>query len=105
MSVKCYNRTTNCEFFEQWFAQCLLKERPNGHTIIMDNASFHRKSKLYELAKEAEVGLIFLPPYLPDFNPIEKSWVIMKRRLRGRTLDYKSIDAAVYDYFSIIAIY
>ena len=102
LAVKCYKNTTNSKFFEQWFAECLLKEIPKGHTIIMDNASFHRKSKLYELAQEAEVGLIFLPPYSPDFNPIEKSWANMKRWLRSRMLDYMSIDAAVYYYFSVV---
>jgi len=101
LAIKCYNHTTNSAFFEQWFSECLLKEIPKGHTVIMDNASFHRKSKLYELAKEAGVGLIFLPPYSPDFNPIEKSWANMKRWLRNKMSDYNSIDAAVYDYFII----
>jgi transposase len=100
-AIKCYNHTTNSEFFEQWFAECFLKVIPKGYTAIMDNASFHRKSKLYELAEEAGVGLLFLPPYSPDFNPIEKSWANMKRWLRSGMSDYPSIDKAVYDYFAV----
>jgi len=68
---------------------------------VMDNASFHRKSKLYELAKKAEVGLLFLPPYSPDFNLIEKSWANMNRWLRSKMPLYHPIDSAVYDYFSV----
>jgi transposase len=40
----------------------------------MDNASFHRKEILRELAKKVNVNIIFLPTYSPDYNPIEKSW-------------------------------
>jgi len=54
IGAKCYNRTANSEFFEWWFAEYLLKEIPEGHTVIMDNASFHRKSKLNSLQKKNE---------------------------------------------------
>ena len=101
LAVECYNHTTDSEFFEQWFDKRLLKVIPGGYTVIMDNASFHRKSKLYGLAKKAEVGLLFLPPYSPDFNPVEKSWANMKRWLRNKMSFYHSIDSAVYDYFSV----
>ena len=48
----------------------------------MDNASFHRKNSLVVLPKKAECFLIFLPPYSPQFNPIEKFWSWLKRYLR-----------------------
>ena len=101
LAVKLYKHTTNSEFFEWWFAERLLKVIPKGHTVIMDNASFHRKSKLYELAEKAEVGLIFLPPYSPDLNSIEKSWANMKSWLRDNMSDYPTIESAVCAYFSI----
>jgi hypothetical protein len=101
LGIKCYKQATNSEFFERWFSECLLKEIPKGYTVIMDNASFHRKSKLHELAEKAGIGLIFLPPYSPDFNSIEKSWANMKRWLSGRMSNYHSIDSAVYDYFFV----
>ena len=47
--------------------------------IIMDNASFHRKDALYKIASRHGVGLLFLPPYSPDFNPIECAWANFKK--------------------------
>ena len=100
-AIKCYRHTTNSEFFERWFAECLLTGTPKGHTVIMDNASFHRKAKLRELAEKAEVGLLFLPPYSPDLNPIEKLWANMKRWLRNNLSCFDSLDPAIYQYFAV----
>jgi hypothetical protein len=44
-----------------------VKESAKGHTIIMDNASFHRKGKLESLAEKAGVALLFLPAYFPCY--------------------------------------
>ena len=40
----------------------------------MDNASFHKSAKTKELIESVVCKVIFLPPYSPDFNPIEKFW-------------------------------
>jgi putative transposase len=50
----------------------LLGEIPNGYTAIMDNARFHRKKELRKIAR-GKARLLFLPPYSPDYNPIEKT--------------------------------
>jgi transposase len=102
-SIKCYKQTTDGEFFETWFKDCLLKEIPCGYTVIMDNASFHRKSKLKKISR-GKTRLIFLPPYSPDYNPIEKSWTNMKRYLRSNLHDFTSVDSAIYNYFQVPAI-
>jgi len=101
LAIECYSHTTNSEFFERWFGESLVKAIPKGHTVIMDNARFHRKAELGKLAKDAGVGLLFLPAYSPDFNPIEKSWANMKRRLRDTLPSFHSVNLAIYDYFSI----
>jgi len=67
-----YDGTTDAALFEHWFEHALLKEIPKGSYCIMDNAAFHRKSKLYDLAEQAGCTVIFLPPYSPDLNIIEK---------------------------------
>jgi transposase len=71
---------------------------PKGYTAIMDNASYHREKRLRKLAR-GKMRLLFLPPYSPDYNPIEKSWANMKCSLRNNLKDFQSVDAAVYDYF------
>jgi transposase len=101
-AVACYKHTTNSGFFENWFADCLLKEIPKGYTVIMDNAGFHCKKRLRKLAW-GKVRLLFLPPYSPDYNPIEKSWANMKRFLRDNAQDFQSVGKAIYDYFGVKA--
>jgi transposase len=99
-AVQCYKQTTDSEFFENWFVDNLLKVIPKGYTAIMDNAGFHTKKRLHRLAR-GKVRLLFLPPYSPDYNPIEKSWANMKRFLRDNLQDYESVDNAIYDYFKV----
>ena len=99
-AIECYKHITDSDIFETWFKDCLLKEFPKGYTVIMDNARFHRKTMLRKLAR-GKVRLIFLPPYSPDYNPIEKSWANMKRFLRSNMQNYKFVDTAIYDYFGV----
>jgi putative transposase len=63
----------NVEYFEERFENSLLKTVKTGKVIIMDRAGFHRKKQLEEASKKHGVNLLYLPPYLPDCNPIEKN--------------------------------
>jgi transposase len=56
---------------------------------------FHRKNTLKELADEFQVQLLFLPPYSPDYNPIEKRWANMKHWLRDNAKRYASLQNAI----------
>jgi putative transposase len=59
---------------------------------------FHRKNILKELVEEFQVQPLFLPPYSPDYNPIEKRWGNMKRWLRDNAERYVSLQNAIRAY-------
>jgi len=100
-AIECYRHTTDRIFFEDWFENNLLRELPHGYTVIMDNATFHRKKELRKIAR-GKVRLLFLPPYSPDYNPIEKSWAHMKGFIRNNLEDFESVASAIYNYFGVI---
>ena len=87
------------KLFEEWFKKYLLAVLLIGSVIVMDNASFHRKRILKELAIEKGCRIIFLPPYSPDLNPIEKKWANLKHWLRSHIHEYKSLSEAINFYF------
>ena len=94
-----YDGTTDSKLFEFWFEECLLPELPKNAVIVMDNASFHRKAKLFEIIKNTSYTLLFLPPYSPDLNPIEKYWACLKRKLREILPQYDTLQNALLDCF------
>ena len=69
--------------FEGWLEEIFAKHlvKPQSSVIILDNASFHRKDAIYDIADEYGFRVIFLPPYSPDFNLIEQHWATIKRSL------------------------
>ena len=67
-----FDGNTNTEVFNTGISEFLLKELSPGKTVIMDNASFHCSRKTRDLIESAGCNLLYLPPYSPDLNPIEK---------------------------------
>ena len=67
----------------------------DGFIHVADNAPFHRKEKLRKIALSHNVMILFLPPYSPDYNPIEKLWANMKRWLRKNMRCYDSFEDAL----------
>lgn len=78
-----FNGSCDTELFNKWVEEVLIKELEIGQIVIMDNAAFHRSPKTKKLIEEAGCKLIFLPPYSPDLNPIEKFWANMKRWIKA----------------------
>jgi len=60
--------------------QCLLPELLPNSLVIMDNAPFHNKPQMQALLEAHGHTMLPLPKYSPDFNPIEQSFAILKRR-------------------------
>ena len=76
--------------FEKCLEKFILPSIKPGHTLVLDNLSSHKSELITKLCKNRGVNLIYLPPYSPDLNPIEKLWSKVKSFLRGikaRTTD------------------
>ena len=73
----------------------------NGTTtvLVVNNASFHRKIKLFPLTKAHVCHVIFLTPYSPELNPVEKFWNWLKRLLRKILAYLPSFDDALSGCF------
>jgi transposase len=97
-----YNGTMDGSLFEIWFEQFLLPQLPEDTVIVMDNAAFHRKSRLFALARSSGHSLLFLPPYSPELNPIENFWGWLKRRLRKCLRRCDVFDDALFDCFQVL---
>ena len=96
-----YSRTTDAPLFEHWFEQWLLPCLPEDAVIVMDNASFHKKEKLFKIANRHHRKLIFLPPYSPELNPIENFWSVLKHWLKMHIREFNSLDDAISAAFHI----
>jgi len=95
-----YGSNMNSQFFEFWF-MLLLAVMGEGYWYIMDNARYHRKEVLGEMAEAAGCHVLFLPAYSPDLNPIECEWANLKSFLRSHGRDYDSTSDALVDYFKV----
>jgi len=62
----------NGDWFEAYVGQVLVPELKPGDIVIMDNLSSHKRASVLAMIEDAGASLRFLPPYSPDFNPIEK---------------------------------
>ena len=86
-----YQCSTTALWFNQWLEEHLFGELEENSTLILDNACFHQKGAITDLAKQKGHDVLFLPPYSPDLNPIEKVFAILKKRRiyapPGTTLD------------------
>ncbi len=76
--------------FETYVEKVLVPELRPGDTVIMDNLSSHKGPSVRALIEAAGANLLYLPPYSPDFNPIENAFAKLKAHLRKaaeRTLE------------------
>lgn len=76
--------------FEIYVAKVLVPTLRPGDVVIMDNLSSHKGQTVKDLIEDAGARLLFLPPYSPDFNPIEKAFSKLKahlRRIEARTVE------------------
>lgn len=71
----------NREYFELFLSEGLLPLLPPGSVLVMDNASIHKGEEVERLVAQAGCHLLYLPPYSPDYNPIEPVWSWLKHQV------------------------
>src|SRR5262249_26572973 len=82
---------TDSEVFRVYVREVLGPQLRPGDVVVMDNLAPHKASGLREAIERAGAQLRSLPPYSPDFNPIENMWSKVKGKLRA--LAARSIDS------------
>jgi transposase len=89
---------TDADVFGAFVEQVLVPTLRPGQVVIMDNLAAHKVGCIVALIERAGCRVIFLPPYSPDFSPIEPMWSKVKQLLRraaARTVE--ALQTAVGD--------
>lgn len=79
VAVGLLSGSVNEAVFTCWVKQVLLPNIPQQSVLVMDNATFHKGKEIQKIIKESGHILLYLPPYSPDLNPIEKKWAQAKK--------------------------
>ena len=85
MAVTLFDSNIDSDIFYAWLTENLIPQLPERSVVVMDNASFHKRQDMIEALEREHHIPEYLPPYSPDFNPIEHKWAQVKairRRLR-----------------------
>ena len=77
-----YQGGTTGERFVQYLEETLLPTLRPGDIVVMDNMRSHHVKAVREILEAQGMKVLYLPPYSPDLNPIEKMWPKMKAILR-----------------------
>ncbi len=79
---------TSCEVFEAYLEQVLTPALRHGQIVVMDNLTAHKGERVKQIIERRGCELVYLPPYSPDFNPIEEAFSKIKglvRKAQART--------------------
>ena len=96
---------TTVERFKRYLETDLLPHLNENSVLIMDNMKLHHAKAVKNLLDSSGVRYIYLPPYSPDLNPIEKLWSKVKaflRKFKARTLD--ALPNAIQNAFHSVTI-
>ena len=89
----------NGDIFRVFVEQVLAPTLCDGDVVVMDNLPSHKVKGIEEAIQRRGAQLLYLPPYSPDFSPIEECWSKVKtwlRKAKARTVDalYEAIEHA-----------
>jgi transposase len=87
---------TDGEVFKAYVEQVLCRRLRPGDVVAMDHLSAHKVAGIRETIESSGAHLLYLPPYSPDLNPIEKAWSKFKKFLRdAKARTKEALDQAV----------
>jgi transposase len=86
----------NGELFKGYVSEFLVPTLREGDIVIMDNLTSHKVEGVAGLIMAAGAGVVYLPPYSPDLNPIEMMWSKVKAHLRkAKARTRQALDDAI----------
>ena len=87
---------TDGDIFLAYVQQQLVPNLRPGDIVVMDNLSAHKRPDVVAAIRRAQADVLFLPPYSPEYNPIEKAWSKLKQIIRRlSTLTRETFDETV----------
>ena len=95
-----FEGTMDSDLFNSYLYLMLLPLVPFGAIIVMDNARYHLSQETRELIEEKGCRLIYLSPYSPELNRIEKYWGILKRYLQRYRCFFSSLEDTLFFIFN-----
>ena len=98
-AVGLFDCKVNSDVFHFWVDKFLIPELPVNSVIVMDNATFHQRQDIEDLFTQHGHQILWLPPYSPDLNPIEKTWAWVKRKRKEWLVD--SVDQLFKMFFTL----
>jgi transposase len=95
---------TDTDIFLAYVEHLLYPVLKPGDVVVMDNLSAHKAPEVCRWIEKAGAQLLYLPPYSPDLNPIEKAWAKLKQLLRAAKARTKeTLDQAITETLPHIA--
>jgi transposase len=87
---------TDGDIFLAYLDHCLCPQLHTGDVVVMDNLSSHKVAGVEQRIKKCGAEVLYLPPYSPDLNPIEKAWSKLKALLRSaKARSKEALDQAI----------
>lgn len=94
---------TDADIFLAYVEQVLCPTLGIGDVVVMDNLSAHKVQGVRELLQARGAEVLYLPPYSPDLNPIEKAWAKIKQYLRSTQARSKEdLDQGITEALALI---
>ena len=95
---------TSSDVFTAFVEQELAPKLRIGDLVVMDNLSAHKIANVVTAIRSVGADVLFLPPYSPEYNPIERAWAKLKDFIRRLpTLTREAFDTAVASAMAAIS--